>query len=30
MTGTEAFASVKIDVLLQDAGWNLTNRLDVI
>ncbi len=25
VTGTEAFARVKIDALLKDAGWNLTD-----
>ena len=31
MSGTtEAFARVKIDALLQDAGWNLTDRSSVL
>ena len=30
MSGTEAFARVKIDALLTDAGWNLTDGSSVI
>ena len=31
MSGTtEAFARVKIDALLQDAGWNLTDCSSVL
>ena len=30
MTGTEAFARVKIDALLKDAGWNLSDGSSVM